>query len=357
MTETRRFPGGIRTARRLHRAGVGRIAEVRREGREAVVTVDIPDGAPLLRIESAMTRRLARDLVAELAPAHAGGWVHGKLSTESVVATAKGYVLRDLAFACLERGSSDRPDERDDVRGIGAVLYTALTGEPPLRGPVDALPAPLRPIIVRCLHDDPERRFGSLAELAGALGVSRTVPPARKSRWLLAVAAAIVVAGAAVAATAMRRTRPVVAAATPDAAPEPAPARERPALAVGELGDRLLSELVLAGLVDEEGVEAVRAAPDAAWVLSGKVAGDALEVELRDARRRALALARRIPFDPARPLVAVGEVLAAVRETLALPAGLPLVGSIDAWRAQVEGLSARDRGATWILPTHTPHPV
>src|SRR5262245_51136314 len=187
MTETRRFPRGvIRTARRMRSGGIGRIVEVRREGSEAVVTVDVPAGTPLVRIESAMARRLARDLLAELAPAHAAGCVHGTLAIDSVVVTDEGYRLRDLAFACLTPAARD---ERDDVRGIGAILYTALTGEAPLGAPVEALPGALRPIILRCLHDDPERRFGSLDELAAALGVRRIVPPKKRSPWLLAAAA------------------------------------------------------------------------------------------------------------------------------------------------------------------------
>src|SRR5262249_29983469 len=76
-----------------------------------------------------------------------------------------------------------------DVHALGAVLYEALTGKPPYRGPTvfDTLnqvvneppvpasrlrpdvPAGLEAICLRCLEKEPARRYQSAAELADGL--------------------------------------------------------------------------------------------------------------------------------------------------------------------------------------------
>src|SRR5262249_9555494 len=119
----------------------------------------------------------------------------------------------------------------------------------------------------------------------------------------------------------------------------------RPVLAVGDLGDRGLSERVVAGLIDEERVEVTRAARGASFVLTGRIidGGDRLEISLVDARRRALALASR-------GRRGADRVLGAVRSALALPPGRPVADvttrSPEAWRAYVDGLEALERGET-----------
>ena len=113
--DTRRFsgPGAARAARalrRLQRDGVGRVVAVRRDGDAVEVTVAAPAGVPLGRLAPVEAKRLLRDLCGELAPAHSAGWVHGRLAPDSVVATERGFAIRDLAFAqAAARVAGDAP--------------------------------------------------------------------------------------------------------------------------------------------------------------------------------------------------------------------------------------------------------
>lgn len=85
--------------------------------------------------------RLLRDASAALAAAHAAGLVHLRLDPTSLIRTDTGEVkVAGLALeAALHATVSDVPggDARADARGLGSLLYAALTGQWPGRTPGD----------------------------------------------------------------------------------------------------------------------------------------------------------------------------------------------------------------------------
>ena len=149
-------------------------------------------------------------------------------------------------------GQRDQVDERSDVWGLGGILYTLLTGRPPLDGSslVDALaalergvppPSALRPgtpatlddVCVRCLTSARERRFPSALAVARALedwlaaGAPTGRPGRRGGGALMVVGVALLAAGAG--ALIVRRAR---GAASAEQGPSPSdPAGPGPASA------------------------------------------------------------------------------------------------------------------------------
>ena len=118
--------------------------------------------------------------------------------------TRDGEPLGTPAFMSPEQagGQLDEIDVRTDVYGLGATLYTLLTGRPPFEGGgtanlliqaleadpvrprsrVPSLPAEVEQIVLKCLDKEKLRRYGSAQELADDLARFLDGEPVRASR-------------------------------------------------------------------------------------------------------------------------------------------------------------------------------
>ncbi len=170
------------------------------------------DGA----LPAAKSLDLARQLVAGLAAAHAGGVVHRDLKPENLFVTRDGrlkildfglaagaahlapgegptlgsseagLVLGTPGYLAPEQARGQEADARADLFAAGAILYEMLTGQRAFGGdsvadrltatlatdPLErapALPAPLSRLLRRCLEKRPAERFQSARDLGFAL--------------------------------------------------------------------------------------------------------------------------------------------------------------------------------------------
>jgi len=149
--------------------------------------------------------RIVTDVLQALAHAHLQGVVHCDVKPANVLLKGERALLTDFGFAkdlaltaitgdqellgtpnymAPEQFRGVRTDHRSDIYGVGAVLYHALTGEPPYgsqvvrwlvgddRVPREPLPAAaqaLAPVVDRALARDPEARFPHADAMLAAL--------------------------------------------------------------------------------------------------------------------------------------------------------------------------------------------
>jgi zinc D-Ala-D-Ala dipeptidase len=128
-----------------------------------------------------------------LQAAHEFGWVHGRLSPDTIllaptvtdrplvklIGFTPEFLLRrgdaappieqggSLEYASPERIAGHPLDERVDVYSLGAVLHHLLTGVPPSKG--GTAPEAIRAVLVQSLAPSPEQRFQTVAEFVAAL--------------------------------------------------------------------------------------------------------------------------------------------------------------------------------------------
>jgi serine/threonine-protein kinase len=127
--------------------------------------------------------------------AHAAGFIHGGLSPDTVVITAKGHAkipafelaarsgfedadgavrLRD--YDAPEEARGQPADERSDIYSVGAVLYEMLTTRRPLHRGAAApsasnahVPREIDEIVLKAVTPNPDTRYQSAATLAAEL--------------------------------------------------------------------------------------------------------------------------------------------------------------------------------------------
>ena len=161
-----------------------------------------------LRAEAAgraMNVRRAVEIAIQVADAvsdaHAQGFVHGGLSPESIVISAKGRAkipafelaaqggfehdggearLRD--YESPEEANGQAPDDRSDIYSVGAILYEMLTTRRPMHRGASApsasnpkVPKEIDAVVLKALAPNPASRYQSAIGLAGELRASIAV--------------------------------------------------------------------------------------------------------------------------------------------------------------------------------------
>lgn len=137
---------------------------------------------------------LAIQMADAVSDAHGCGYVHGGLSPESVVITAKGHA-KIPAFALASRDGFAAPDaarlhdydspeeargiqsdERSDIYSVGAVMYEMLTARRPMHRGASApsasnphVPPELDEIVLKAVAPNPDSRYQSAATFAAEL--------------------------------------------------------------------------------------------------------------------------------------------------------------------------------------------
>jgi serine/threonine protein kinase len=138
---------------------------------------------------------IAIQIADAIADAHARGFVHGGLSPDSIVISAKGRAkipafelaahggfehdgrearLRD--YDSPEEAQGKAPDDRSDIYSVGAILYEMLTTRRPLHRGASApsgsnakVPKEIDAVVLKALAPNPESRYQSTVSFAGEL--------------------------------------------------------------------------------------------------------------------------------------------------------------------------------------------
>jgi eukaryotic-like serine/threonine-protein kinase len=202
---------------------VAAVHAIERAGQAAFVVVELVDGSSLsdmLGERGPMppvgAARVAAEVSAAVAAAHARGIAHGHLVPANVLLTIDGQVkVTDFRLAQAALAAGDPAGPAGDVWALGRCLAAMLTGREPAAGEAvrlgPATPAELATIVARAAGDrDGAEAYRSAAEvgqdLAGFLAAARPGPGGAARRGLA----------------------PVPAPAAPVPASRPSPSGDRP---------------------------------------------------------------------------------------------------------------------------------
>jgi len=144
---------------------------------------------------------IAVQIADAVADAHAQGFVHGGLSPDSIVISAKGRAkipafelaahggfeddgrdarLRD--YDSPEEAQGKAPDDRSDIYSVGAILYEMLTTRRPMHRGASApsasnpnVPKEIDAVVLKAISPNPDSRYQSAVSFAGELRASLAV--------------------------------------------------------------------------------------------------------------------------------------------------------------------------------------
>jgi len=172
-------------------------------------------------LSSGQVAVLGAQLASALAAAHADGILHRRISPDNVLVTPAGTAkIADFglgtgdtnAFAAPEAIRGTGAGHPADVFSLGAILYTALEGQPPSGVVPPRTRGPVLDAVLSLLHHEPADRptMAEAERLLTALTTPRPATPARKTkarvRVLVTRTLLVVAAGAAVTSIIARRS-------------------------------------------------------------------------------------------------------------------------------------------------------
>ena len=139
-------------------------------------------------------QELVLQAAAGLEAAHREGVLHGNLSPDTILVTRDSddrpvvKLIRfgwaaETGFTAPEQLAGQRGDERSDVYGLAAVLYSMLTGELPTSARrAHGVPADLWGVVSKALDPLPSRRFATVGAFRRALLTEKEAPPEEENR-------------------------------------------------------------------------------------------------------------------------------------------------------------------------------
>ncbi len=221
-TTLQRFVNEARTSAALHHPGIAGVYDVGEHEGAPYIAMEFIDGQSMAAvieegIKAREAARIVRDVANAIEHAHGAGAMHRDLKPHNVLVepggravvvdfglarpveskgdvgiTIEGAVVGTPAYMAPEQatGRSENIGPWSDVYGLGAILYEALTGEPPYNGPNPTVvlaallmrdpraphtispkvPRDLETICLKAMERSPQHRYESAGALASDLG-------------------------------------------------------------------------------------------------------------------------------------------------------------------------------------------